>query len=52
MVDTGGFKIGFGFYPPSFSDLQRVLDLDEQLPDKIIYVEPKFPLGMIMLNMK
>jgi uncharacterized protein (DUF1015 family) len=51
-VDMGDFKIGFGFYPPSFSDLQKVLELGEKLPDKITYIEPKFPTGMIMLNMK
>lgn len=51
-VDTGDFTIGFGFYPPSFSDLQKVLELGEKLPDKITYIEPKFPTGLIMVNMK
>ncbi|CVK15472.1 Uncharacterized conserved protein, DUF1015 family [Apibacter mensalis] len=51
-VDMGEFKIGFGFYPPSFSDLQKVLELGEKLPEKITYIEPKFPTGIIMLDMK
>ncbi|MDR2121868.1 MAG: DUF1015 domain-containing protein [Flavobacteriaceae bacterium] len=51
-VDIGDYKIGFGFYPASFSDLQLVSDMGLKIPAKTTYIEPKSLVGMIMLDMK
>ncbi|MDR1876333.1 MAG: DUF1015 domain-containing protein [Flavobacteriaceae bacterium] len=51
-VDNGDYKIGFGFYPVTFTDLQLISDMGLKIPAKSTYIEPKLLLGMIMLDMK
>jgi uncharacterized protein (DUF1015 family) len=51
-VDIGDYKIGFGFYPVSFLDLQLISDMGLKIPAKSTFVEPTLLVGMIMLDMK
>lgn len=51
-VDSGDYKIAFGFYPISFADLQLISDLGLKIPAKSTYIEPKLLSGLIMLDMK
>ncbi|WP_128331432.1 DUF1015 domain-containing protein [Apibacter sp. HY039] len=51
-VDNGDYKIGFAFYPVSFSDLQLISDLGLKIPAKSTFIEPKLLLGLLMFDMK
>ncbi len=51
-VDSGDFKVGFGIYPVSFSDLIKVSDNKSIMPPKCTYIEPKLVTALIMYDMK
>ncbi len=51
-VDSGDFKVGFGIFPVSFSDLIKVSDSKSIMPPKCTYIEPKLVTALIMYDMK
>ncbi|MDO5510925.1 MAG: DUF1015 domain-containing protein [Weeksellaceae bacterium] len=50
-VDSGEYKVAFGFYPISFPDLQLVADLNLTMPPKSTYIEPKFLSAMTIFDL-
>ena len=51
-VDSGKYKVGFGIYPVSFSDLLKVSDNQTIMPPKCTYIEPKLVTALMMYDMK
>lgn len=51
-VDSGAFKVGFGLYPVSFSDMIRISDEKLIMPPKCTYIEPKLVTALVMYDMK
>ena len=51
-VDSGKYKVGFGIYPVSFSDLLKVSDKNIKMPPKCTYIEPKLVTALVMYDMK
>jgi uncharacterized protein (DUF1015 family) len=45
-------SIGFALYPVDFDDLMRMADLDESLPPKSTYFEPRLRSGMLVKLLK
>lgn len=50
-VDSGKFKVGFGAYPVSFSDLVEIADKGLKMPPKCTYIEPKPITALVMYDM-
>lgn len=50
-VDSGEFKVGFGFYPISIHDLLLVADEGLVMPPKSTYIEPKFLSALTILDL-
>ncbi|SDE54435.1 DUF1015 domain-containing protein [Riemerella columbipharyngis] len=51
-VDSGEFKVAFGLYPVSCSDLMKVSDLKQKMPPKSTLISPKLMTALIMYDMK
>lgn len=51
-ADKEGYKVGFGAYPVSFSDLVEIADKNLKMPPKCTYIEPKLVTALIMYDMK
>lgn len=51
MVDSGKFKVAFGFYPISIHDLVLVADEGLTMPPKSTYIEPKFLSALTILDL-
>lgn len=51
-VDSGEYKVGFGIYPISFSDLLKISDKEIKMPPKCTLIEPKLITALIMYDMK
>lgn len=51
-VDSGEYKVGFGIYPVSFSDLVRISDKSIKMPPKCTLIEPKLITALVMYDMK
>lgn len=51
-VDSGDYKVGFGIYPVSFSDLVRISDKNIKMPPKCTLIEPKLLTALMMYDMK
>lgn len=51
-VDSGEYKVGFGIYPVSFSDLIKISDKKIKMPPKCTYIEPKLVTALMMYDMK
>ena len=51
-VDSGAYKLAFGVYPVSFSDLIKIADQGLKMPPKGTYIEPKLITGLIIYDMK
>ncbi|MCK5639059.1 MAG: DUF1015 family protein, partial [Flavobacteriaceae bacterium] len=51
-VDSGKFKIGFGMFPLSVSQLKSVADNNLTMPPKSTYVEPKLRSGLTIFQLK
>lgn len=51
-VDSGKYKVGFGIYPVSFSDLIKISDRKIKMPPKCTYIEPKLVTALMMYDMK
>ncbi|SFH91030.1 DUF1015 domain-containing protein [Halpernia frigidisoli] len=51
-VDSGNFKVGFGLYPVSFSDIIKISDEKLVMPPKCTFVEPKLITALVMYDMK
>ncbi len=51
-VDSGSYKVGFGFYPIQIHDLKLIADLELKMPPKSTYIRPKLLTGLLMYNMK
>ncbi len=45
-VDSGTFRIGFGLYPISFSQLKTIADQGLKMPPKSTYILPKLKSGL------
>lgn len=50
-VDSGEYKVGFGFYPISVHDLLLVADEGLVMPPKSTYIEPKFLTALTILDL-
>lgn len=50
-VDSGAYKVGFGFYPISIHDLLLVADEGLVMPPKSTYIEPKFLSALTILDL-
>ncbi len=50
-VDSGKYRVGFGFYPIRFPDMKLVSDLTLKMPPKSTYIRPKLLTGLLMFNM-
>ncbi len=51
-VDSGKFKIGFGMFPLSVSQLKAIADNNLIMPPKSTYVEPKLRSGLTIFQLK
>ena len=51
LVDSGKFKVAFGFYPISINDLILVADEGLTMPPKSTYIEPKFLSALTILDL-
>jgi uncharacterized protein (DUF1015 family) len=51
-VDSGLFKVGFGLFPVSFSDMIKISDEKVIMPPKCTYIEPKLVTALVMYDMK
>ena len=51
-VDSGTYKIGFGLYPISVSQLKSIADNDLTMPPKSTYIEPKLRSGLTIFQLK
>lgn len=51
-VDSAEFKVGFGLFPVSFSDMIRISDEKLVMPPKCTYIEPKLVTALMMYDMK
>jgi uncharacterized protein (DUF1015 family) len=51
-VDSGKFKVGFGSFPVSVSQLKSVADNQLIMPPKSTYVEPKLRSGLTIFELK
>lgn len=51
-VDSGNYKVGFGLYPVSFSDMAKISDEKLIMPPKCTYIEPKLVTALLMYDMK
>lgn len=51
-VDSGEYKVGFGVYPVSFSDMLKISDEKLIMPPKCTYIEPKLVTALVMYDMK
>lgn len=51
-VDSGEFKVGFGLYPVSFSDMLKISDKKLVMPPKCTYIEPKLVTALMLYDMK
>ena len=51
-VDREGYKVAFGVYPVSFSDLVEIADENLKMPPKCTYIEPKLMTALVMYDMK
>ena len=45
-VDSGEFKVGFGLFPVSVTQLKAVVNEDLRMPPKSTYIEPKLRSGL------
>ncbi|MDO5654729.1 MAG: DUF1015 domain-containing protein [Flavobacteriaceae bacterium] len=50
-VDSGKFKVAFGFYPIAISDLILIADEGLTMPPKSTYIEPKFLSALTILDL-
>lgn len=51
-VDSGKYKVGFGSFPVSVSQLKSVADNHLIMPPKSTYVEPKLRSGLTIFQLK
>lgn len=51
-VDSGEYKVAFGFYPVAVQDLQLIADLGCTMPPKSTYIEPKLLTAFTLFDMK
>lgn len=52
MVDNQGYKVAFGLYPISYTDLTKVSDQNIKMPPKCTNIEPKLISALVMYDMK
>lgn len=52
QVDSGKYKVGFGLFPVSTSQLKAVADANLKMPPKSTYIEPKLRSGLTIFEMK
>lgn len=50
-VDSGEYKVGFGFYPVNINDLTLVSDENKTMPPKSTYIYPKFLSALTTLDL-
>lgn len=50
-VDSGEFKVAFGFYPIAVNDLILVADQGLTMPPKSTYIEPKFLTALTIFDL-
>jgi len=51
-VDSGEYKVAFGIYPISFTDLLKISDKEIKMPPKCTLIEPKLITALMMYDMK
>lgn len=52
MVDSGEYKVGFGIYPISFSDLTRICNHNIKMPPKCTNIDPKVVTALVVYDME
>ena len=51
LVDSGKYRVAFGFYPVAINDLILVADEGLTMPPKSTYIEPKFLSALTILDL-
>ena len=51
-VDSGEYAVGFAIHPVPFGDLVKISDLQQKMPPKCTYIEPKLLTALVMYDMK
>ena len=52
QVESQKFKVGFGIYPISVTQLKAVVDENLKMPPKSTYIEPKLRSGLTIFELK
>ncbi|MDV7187530.1 DUF1015 domain-containing protein [Lutibacter sp. TH_r2] len=50
-VDSGKYKVGFGLFPVSITQLKAVVNEDLRMPPKSTYIEPKLRSGLTIFEL-
>lgn len=51
QVDSGKYKIGFGLFPVSMTELKHIADTNGIMPPKTTWVEPKIRSGIVVYSL-
>ena len=51
MVDSGMYKVGFGMFPVSVTQLKAVVNENLRMPPKSTYIEPKLRSGLTIYEL-
>lgn len=52
QVDSGKYKIAFGLYPVSMTELKNIADTNGIMPPKTTWVEPKIRSGLVVYSLE
>jgi len=52
LVDNEDYKVGFAIHPIPFSDLVNISNMNQEMPPKCTYIEPKLLSGLVMYDTK
>ncbi len=52
QVDSGKYKIAFGLYPVSMTELKHIADTNGIMPPKTTWVEPKIRSGLVVYSLE
>jgi len=51
QVDSGKYKIAFGLFPVSMTELKHIADINGIMPPKTTWVEPKIRSGLVVYSL-
>ena len=52
QVDSGKYKIAFGLFPVSMTELKHIADTNGIMPPKTTWVEPKIRSGLVVYSLE